>query len=93
MALTITIDDPETIAQLRQYRQFIEHETGAEGTVDQAAEGLILTCLDEYPEFAAWKRKTRPTLVTSNADYATIVDGPARQASPSHPRKRSAACR
>jgi hypothetical protein len=54
MPITVKIDDPATIQLLARYRQFISQEDHVEGTLDQAAEGLILGCLDEHHRFNAW---------------------------------------
>lgn len=54
MPITVTIDDAATIQLLARYRQFIAQEDLVEGTLDQAAEGLILGCLDEHHRFNAW---------------------------------------
>lgn len=54
MPITVTITDPATIQLLARYRQFIAQEDQVEGTLDQAAEGLILGCLDEHDRFNTW---------------------------------------
>jgi len=54
MPITVTITDPATIQLLARYRQFIAQEDQVEGTLDQAAEGLILGCLDEHHRFNTW---------------------------------------
>lgn len=54
MPITVVIDDPATIQLLAKYRQFIAQEDFVEGTLDQAAEGLLLGCLDEHHRFNTW---------------------------------------
>ena len=61
MQLTITLDDPDTIALLREYSRFIEQADAAQGTIDQVAEGLILMYLDEHGDFVQWRRANSTT--------------------------------
>jgi hypothetical protein len=56
--LTVTFDDPDTLRLLMQYRQYL-HEEGVDGTLQEAAAGLIVGCLDENRQFARWA-KDRP---------------------------------
>lgn len=56
MALTIKLNDPDTIAILQHYSLFISLHDGVDGTLEQAAEGLILGCLDEHTRFVKWKQ-------------------------------------
>ena len=56
MPLTVTFKDPETIALVMRYAQFMEQRDGVGGTIEQVAEGLIIGYLDEHPSFVQWHR-------------------------------------
>jgi hypothetical protein len=72
MPITVTIDDPATIQLLTRYRQFIAQEDNAEGTLDQAAEGLILGCLDEHHRFNVWCQDPATQAFAKTDSAATI---------------------
>jgi len=59
--LTVTFDDPDTIRLLMQFTQYLQ-EDGVEGTLQEAATGLIFSSLDENRQFARWvkERKFEP---------------------------------
>ena len=57
MALTITISDPETIALLDRYKEYVGKIDGVRGTIDQLAEGLMLGSLDLHNRFQRWSRE------------------------------------
>lgn len=61
MAITITITDPDTIALLRSYRRFIGEVDQVSGpvTLSDAAEGLVIGCLDEHQRFRAWQQRNK----------------------------------
>jgi hypothetical protein len=73
--LTITIDDPDTILLLKKYRRFISQEDAVDGTMDQIAEGLILTMLDDNGRFADWVR-TQTTVVDATDMRGTLNNVP-----------------
>lgn len=54
MVLTITISDPETVALLCRYEQYVDQVDGVLGTIDQLAEGLMLGSLDQHQRFWQW---------------------------------------
>lgn len=58
-SLTLTFDDPQTVALLLQYSQFIRQEDGVEGTLQEVAAGLVVGCLDEHHRFAKWAKENR----------------------------------
>ena len=64
--LTITLDDPETIALLHGYRAFIASEDGIDDcSIEDAATGLIAGCLDGHQRFEVWL-KQNPESVSNN---------------------------
>ena len=57
MALVMSITDPDTVALLERYRQYVDQVDGQKGTLDQLAEGLMLGMLDEHNRFREWSRQ------------------------------------
>ncbi|KLA49991.1 hypothetical protein [Xanthomonas euvesicatoria] len=58
MAVTIQITDPQTIALLQSYGEYLSEVDETSGTIDQMAEGLIIGLLDEHSHFRHWRRET-----------------------------------
>lgn len=58
-SLTLTFNDPQTIALLLQYSRFL-HEEGIEGTLQEAAAGLVVGSLDENHRFNSWAKANKP---------------------------------
>lgn len=59
-ALTLTFNDPQTIALLLQYKQFLQQE-GIDGTLQEVAAGLIVGSMDENPAFTRWTKQNKLT--------------------------------
>ena len=75
--LTITLDDPDTIALLLGYQAFIASEDGiGECSLDDAAIGLIAGCLDGHSRFSNW-RKANPDAATNLVRLDTVRRRPA----------------
>ncbi|PPU05233.1 hypothetical protein XacyCFBP2565_21975 [Xanthomonas arboricola pv. corylina] len=58
MAVTIKINDPQTIELLQSYSQFLSQVDGVGGTLDDVAEGIVFALLDEHMRFRQWRRGT-----------------------------------
>lgn len=65
-ALTLTFNDPQTIALLLQYKQYLQQE-GIDGTLQEVAAGLIVGSMDENPAFTRWTKQNKalPNNVTT----------------------------
>jgi len=56
--LTLIIDDPQTVALLQQYKEFLQHE-GIDGSLQEVAAGLIVGSMDENHAFTRWTKTNR----------------------------------
>ncbi|MCD0253124.1 hypothetical protein JWH16_04545 [Xanthomonas campestris pv. campestris] len=58
--LTLTFNDPQTIALLLQYSKFLKQEEGLDGTLQEIAAGLVVGSLDENISFTQWSKANKP---------------------------------
>ncbi|CAD2265251.1 hypothetical protein X12_004524 (plasmid) [Xanthomonas arboricola] len=54
----VRITDPETVALLESYRQFLGQVDEVSGSLDDVTQGLVLGLLDEHARFREWRRGT-----------------------------------
>lgn len=59
VSFTINITDPQTIALLQKYRQYVSQVERVDGSLDEIAQGLVIGCIDENSEFRHWCRASR----------------------------------
>jgi len=73
--LTVTINDPQTISLLLQYKQFLQEE-GVDGTLQEAAAGLMVGSLDENHRFNRWAKANRQAGGSASAAQGNVTPLP-----------------